>query len=89
MQIVLDGRRRMVPFDADRGNILDSARAAGLPAPYACKAGVCATCRAKLVSGEVEMAANYGLSKEEVAQGYILTCQSVPKGDGVVVDYDA
>ena len=89
MQVTLDGRRRTVPFDAEEGNILDSARAAGLPAPYACKAGVCATCRAKLVSGEVEMAANYGLSKEEVAQGYILTCQSVPKGDGVVVDYDA
>ena len=71
------------------GNILDSARTAGLPAPFACKAGVCATCRAKVVSGEVEMAARYGLTDEEVASGYVLTCQSVPKGDGVELDYDA
>ena len=61
----------------------------GLPAPFACKAGVCATCRAKVVSGEVEMAARYGLTDEEVAAGYVLTCQSVPKGDGVELDYDA
>ncbi len=85
----LEGRRRAVPFDAESGNILDSARAAGLPAPFACKAGVCATCRAKLVSGQVRMLANYGLSKEEVAQGYILTCQAVPDTDDVSVDYDA
>ena len=71
------------------GNILDSARAAGLPAPFACKAGVCATCRAKVTKGKVEMAARYGLTDEEVAAGYVLTCQSVPLGDGVAVDYDA
>ena len=89
LEIRIDGRRRTVAFDAAEGNILDSARAAGLPAPFACKAGVCATCRAKLVSGDVRMTANYGLSKEEVAAGYILTCQAIPVGDGVVVDYDA
>lgn len=87
--ITLDGRKRRVAFDAAAGNILDSARAAGLPAPFACKAGVCATCRARVVSGEVEMAARYGLTDEEVAAGYVLTCQSVPKGDGVELDYDA
>lgn len=87
--VTLDGRKRRVEFDAAAGNILDSARASGLPAPYACKAGVCATCRARVVSGEVEMAARYGLSDEEVASGYILTCQSVPRGEGVEVDYDA
>lgn len=89
MLVTLDGRKRRVPFDAAAGNILDSARAAGLPAPYACKAGVCATCRARVVSGEVEMAARYGLTDEEVAAGYVLTCQSVPKGEGVELDYDA
>jgi len=89
MLVTLDGRSRRVAFDAAAGNILDSARASGLPAPYACKAGVCATCRAKVLSGEVEMAARYGLSDEEVAAGYVLTCQSVPKGEGVAVDYDA
>jgi ring-1,2-phenylacetyl-CoA epoxidase subunit PaaE len=50
---------------------------------------VCATCRARVVSGTVEMGARYGLSDEEVAAGYILTCQSVPKGEGVEIDYDA
>ena len=89
MEVRIDGRRRAIQFDADRGNILESARASGLPAPYACKAGVCATCRAKLVGGSVEMGKNYGLSAEEVAQGYILTCQAIPTSAGVVVDYDA
>lgn len=87
VSVTLDGRTRRVPFTA--GNILDSARASGLPAPFACKAGVCATCRAKVMSGKVEMAARYGLTDEEVAAGYVLTCQSVPLGDGVAVDYDA
>jgi len=85
--VTLDGRTRRVPFT--QGNILDSARASGLPAPFACKAGVCATCRAKVTKGKVEMAARYGLTDEEVADGYVLTCQSVPLGDGVAVDYDA
>ena len=85
--VTLDGRTRRVPFT--QGNILDSARAAGLPAPFACKAGVCATCRAKVTKGNVEMAVHYGLTDEEVADGYVLTCQSVPLGDGVAVDYDA
>lgn len=85
--VTLDGRTRKVPFT--EGNILDSARAAGLPAPFACKAGVCATCRAKVTSGKVEMAARYGLTDEEVAAGYVLTCQSVPASDDVAVDYDA
>jgi ring-1,2-phenylacetyl-CoA epoxidase subunit PaaE len=87
VSVTLDGRTRRVPFTA--GNILDSARAAGLPAPFACKAGVCATCRAKVTNGKVEMAVHYGLTDEEVADGYVLTCQSVPLGDGVAVDYDA
>jgi ring-1,2-phenylacetyl-CoA epoxidase subunit PaaE len=87
VSVTLDGRTRRVQFT--ESNILDSARAAGLPAPFACKAGVCATCRAKVTSGKVEMAARYGLTDEEVAAGYVLTCQSVPVGDGVAVDYDA
>jgi ring-1,2-phenylacetyl-CoA epoxidase subunit PaaE len=87
VSVTLDGRTRKVPFT--EANILDSARTAGLPAPFACKAGVCATCRAKVTSGKVEMAARYGLTDEEVADGYVLTCQSVPAGDGVAVDYDA
>ena len=89
VQVTLEGRRRTLTFDADKGSILENARAAGLPAPFACKAGVCATCRAKLVRGEVTMKANYGLSADEVAQGYVLTCQAVPLTDDVALDYDA
>lgn len=85
--VTLDGRTRRVEFK--QANILDSARAAGLNVPFACKAGVCATCRARLTSGRVEMAARYGLTDEEIAAGYVLTCQSVPVGSGVAVDYDA
>jgi ring-1,2-phenylacetyl-CoA epoxidase subunit PaaE len=87
LSVTLDGRTRKVEFT--EANILDSAREAGLPAPFACKAGVCATCRAKVTRGKVEMAARYGLTDEEIAAGYILTCQSVPVGEGVAVDYDA
>src|SRR3954469_25581414 len=82
-----DGRTGGAPLTP--GNILDRARASGLPAPFACKAGVCATCRAKVTKGKVEMAVHYGLTDEEVADGYVLTCPSVPLGDGVAVDYDA
>ncbi len=85
----LGGTRRQIAFDPALGNLLDSARAAGLPAPYACKAGVCATCRARVTAGQAEMTTNYGLSADEVAAGYILTCQSVPVGPGLAVDYDA
>ncbi len=87
LSVTLDGRTRRIEFDG--ANILDSARDAGMPAPFACKAGVCATCRARVVSGKVEMAARYGLSDEEIEGGYVLTCQSVPVGEGVAVDYDA
>ena len=87
LSVTLDGRTRKVEFT--EANILDSAREAGLPAPFACKAGVCATCRAKVTRGKVEMVARYGLTDEEIAAGYVLTCQSVPLGEGVAVDYDA
>ena len=57
--------------------------------PYACKGGVCSTCRARVVSGEVSMARNFALEPDEVAAGYVLTCQALPITDKVVVDYDA
>lgn len=87
--VAIEGRRRRVVFDPDHANLLESAAAARLPAPFACKAGVCATCRAKLVAGEVTMDVNYGLGEEELAAGYILTCQARPLGPGVEIDYDA
>lgn len=87
--VTLDGRRLRIPFDASAGNILETVQAAGLPAPYACKGGVCTTCRAKIISGTVEMKKNYGLNDSEIAQGYVLTCQAVPTSDEVVLSYDA
>lgn len=86
--VTLDGRRSRIRFDAGRGNILESVQAAGLPAPYACKSGVCTTCRAKILSGTVTMKKNYGLSDSELAQGYALTCQAVPTSDEVTLSYD-
>jgi ring-1,2-phenylacetyl-CoA epoxidase subunit PaaE len=87
--VTLDGRSKRITFDADRGNILESVQASGLPAPFACKSGVCTTCRAKIVSGTVAMKQNYGLSESEVAAGYVLTCQAVPMSDEVTLSYDA
>jgi ring-1,2-phenylacetyl-CoA epoxidase subunit PaaE len=87
--VTLDGRRLRIPFDAGKGNILETVQAAGLPAPYACKGGVCTTCRAKILSGTVAMKKNYGLSESEIAAGYVLTCQAVPTSDEVVLSYDA
>jgi ring-1,2-phenylacetyl-CoA epoxidase subunit PaaE len=59
-----------------------------MPAPYACKGGVCTTCRAKILEGQVTMTKNYGLTEQEVADGYVLTCQSVPASEHVVLSYD-
>ncbi len=69
-------------------NILDAALNKSADLPFACKGGVCCTCRAKLLEGEVEMQVNYALEQEELDAGYILTCQSTPTTDKVVVDYD-
>jgi ring-1,2-phenylacetyl-CoA epoxidase subunit PaaE len=88
MSVTLNGRRMNVTFDPEKKSILDNVRAAGLPAPFACKGGVCATCRAKVIAGEVEMKVNYGLSAEEVAEGYVLTCQATPVSEGVALTYD-
>ena len=86
--IKLDGRS----FDFDLGfdsiSILDAALQQGADLPYACKGGVCATCRAKLLKGEVDMDVNYALEQEEIEQGFILTCQSHPRSNEVVVDFD-
>lgn len=68
--------------------ILDAALRARSDVPFACAGGVCGTCRAMLVQGTVEMASNYALEPDEIAAGYILTCQATPTADAIVVDYD-
>lgn len=86
--VVLDGEEKMFTHPDPETTILDAASDAGADVPFACKGGVCCTCRAKLISGEVNMVLNYGLEQDELDAGYILTCQSFPVTDKVVVDYD-
>ena len=86
--VKLDGRSFDFTLGFDGENILDAALKQGADLPFACKGGVCCTCKAKLLEGEVEMDVNWGLEHEEVEQGYILTCQSHPTTEKIVVDFD-
>lgn len=88
VSIHLDGRTLNISMDSQDDSILDAALRQGADLPYACKGGVCATCKCKLRSGEVEMGVNYSLEPDQIADGYILSCQAWPKGDGVVLDFD-
>jgi ring-1,2-phenylacetyl-CoA epoxidase subunit PaaE len=85
--VILDGKRRDVPV-AEGEAVLDAALRAGLDLPYACKGGMCCTCRARLVEGAATMAVNYSLEKWEMDAGFVLTCQSHPTTPRVVLDYD-
>jgi ring-1,2-phenylacetyl-CoA epoxidase subunit PaaE len=84
-----DGRDRLVALSAEDDSILDAALRQGADLPFACKGGVCATCKCKVLRGEVAMAANYSLEAEELAAGYVLSCQALPTSGDVVVDFDA
>ena len=86
--IKVDGRSYEFALDYNSNTILDAGLAQGIDLPFACKGGVCCSCKAKLMEGKVEMEANYGLEDSEVKDGYILTCQSHPRSEKVVVDYD-
>ena len=85
--IICDGEETVLTLGAD-DIILDSALEANIDAPYACRGGSCCTCRAKLIEGKVVMKVNYALLDNEVNQGYILTCQSIPVTEKVIVNYD-
>ncbi|GAA4347927.1 phenylacetate-CoA oxygenase/reductase subunit PaaK [Variovorax defluvii] len=86
--IVRDGLSREIPFTKGQPSILDAASSAGLEVPYSCTSGVCGTCRAKLLEGEVRMERNFALEKNEVANGFILTCQAHPLTERVVLSFD-
>jgi ring-1,2-phenylacetyl-CoA epoxidase subunit PaaE len=86
--VVLDGLTTTGPLPRDLP-ILDGAQATRSDLPFACKGGVCGTCRAKVTEGEVDMRRNYALEPAEVEAGFVLTCQSYPLADPVTVDYDA
>ncbi|MCA8890011.1 MAG: phenylacetate-CoA oxygenase/reductase subunit PaaK [Parvularculaceae bacterium] len=85
--IIIDGIAREIKVAPDQ-SVLHAALEAKIDAPYSCQGGVCSTCRARLVEGEVDMDVNYALEDYEVERGYILTCQSHPRTKRVVVDYD-
>ena len=86
--IVRDGVRREIGFAKGQPSILDAASAAGLEVPFSCTSGVCGTCRARLVEGEVRMERNFALDKAEVAAGFVLTCQAHPLTARVVLSFD-
>jgi ring-1,2-phenylacetyl-CoA epoxidase subunit PaaE len=86
--VLMDGRRRTFTMRMNDDVVLDAAMRAGLELPFSCRAGVCSTCRTKVVRGEVEMAQNYALEEYEVEQGYVLACQSRVKTPVLELDYD-
>ena len=86
--IVRDGLRREIDFSRDQPSILDAASAAGLEVPFSCTSGVCGTCRAKVLEGDVRMECNFALGKQEVAAGFVLTCQAHPMTERVVLSFD-
>jgi ring-1,2-phenylacetyl-CoA epoxidase subunit PaaE len=85
--VLLDGRSSTVtvPYGTP---VLDGAQRVRPDLPFACKGGVCGTCRARLTAGEVTMRRNYALEQEELDAGFVLTCQSLPASDQITVDYD-
>ena len=86
--IIRDGLRREFDFRHQQPSILDAASAAGLEVPFSCTSGVCGTCRAKLIEGEVRMERNFALEPAEVAAGFVLCCQAHPRSAKVVLSFD-
>ena len=85
--VIIDGVKHDLPMSGET-SVLDAAVAANIDAPFACKAGVCSTCRARVVEGDYEFVTNYALEDYEVEQGYVLSCQCFPTGDKLVITYD-
>lgn len=86
--IILDGDEIDIALDSTGKNILDAAQEAGADLPFACKGGVCCTCKAKILEGTATMDVNYALEPDEVEAGYILTCQSHPTSEKLIVSFD-
>ncbi|MBL4619027.1 MAG: 2Fe-2S iron-sulfur cluster binding domain-containing protein [Marinicaulis sp.] len=85
--IIMEGVRHHVNIPKGAQSVLEAALGANLDAPFSCQAGVCSTCRAKVIEGETEMEANYALEDYEVERGYVLTCQCYPLSDKIVIEY--
>ncbi|SET79018.1 1,2-phenylacetyl-CoA epoxidase subunit PaaE [Paracoccus homiensis] len=88
VSVTLDGATRSFRMPKDGTSVLDAAIDHDMDAPYSCKAGVCSTCRAKVLEGEVEMEVNHALEDYEVRAGYVLSCQCIPLSDKLVLSYD-
>jgi ring-1,2-phenylacetyl-CoA epoxidase subunit PaaE len=88
VEIVMDGRRRSFTMHTGTESIIDAALRAGIELPFSCKAGVCSTCRTKLVRGKVDMAESYALEDWELEQGFILACQSRARTPEIELNYD-
>ncbi len=88
VKVIMDGREHVLKIPTNGDAVLDAALDAGLDVPYACKGAVCCTCKARVVEGTVEMDMNYALTDGEVADGYVLTCQTHPRSANVTIDYD-
>jgi ring-1,2-phenylacetyl-CoA epoxidase subunit PaaE len=86
--LAIDGVQREVDFLRVHGSILEAGLAAGLDLPYSCKGGMCCTCRARLVEGEVKMHKNFALEQDDIEAGYVLACQSYPLSGRVVLSFD-
>jgi ring-1,2-phenylacetyl-CoA epoxidase subunit PaaE len=86
--VISDGRALTFDLPRNTQNVLDAGNAIGAELPYSCKAGVCSTCKCRVIEGEVEMDSNHALEDYEVAAGYVLSCQTYPVSDKVVLDFD-
>ncbi|MEE9475683.1 MAG: 2Fe-2S iron-sulfur cluster-binding protein, partial [Roseateles sp.] len=86
--VIRDGMSREIEFHAGDPSLLDAAAREGMDVPFSCKSGVCSTCRCKLLEGQVRMDRNFALDKDEVAAGFILSCQAHPLTDRVVISFD-
>ncbi|MBA5606514.1 phenylacetate-CoA oxygenase/reductase subunit PaaK [Duganella sp. FT3S] len=86
--VIMDGNHTTFTMDKDKESVLDAGLRAGIDMRYSCKGGVCSTCRCKVVDGKVDMDVNYALEDYEIARGFVLSCQSFPVTDTLVVDFD-
>lgn len=89
VEVIMDGSRYRFRMNRGKSTVLEAAQESGADVPYSCKGGVCSTCRAKVLSGEVRMDVNYALEADELEQGYVLTCQAHPSTGHLVLDFDS
>lgn len=88
VELIIDDDLISFQMDESDKNLLDAAQRAGADVPFACKGGVCCTCKAKILEGEAEMLVNYALEPDEVERGYVLTCQAIPTSNKITISFD-